>query len=270
MFNSNTYNNNYTYNNPNASFPQSLGNPNSFSSNFTNQHSLIEQQQNINNHNTLHDNLNNDIKNEVLKEYQITVDSLDRNIINYPNQFSFRLSFGNNSSNDKPLINRSFRNVKYIKIDSMILPTYSDIKGLDKDIDFVHDRFVVLKLNNIINTSQLGTNDFTNSTNILMYPKVMYGDYALFKPVNKDSSVIWTDNNNLLNLSNIEFNLLDGKYDNINWMQYKFNELKDKEISDIEKQNQLNEYILDVTKQIVINLRVGVIENKINTEINYR
>ena len=53
-------------------------------------------------------------------------------------------------------------------------------------------------------------------------------------------------------------------------MQYKFNELKDKEISDIEKQKQLNEYILDVTKQIVINLRVGVIENKINTEINYR
>ena len=270
MFNSNTYNNNYTYNNPNASFPQSLGNPNSFNSNFTNQHSLIEQQQNINNHNTLHDNLNNDIKNEVLKEYQITVDSLDRNIINYPNQFSFRLSFGNNSSNDKPLINRTFRNVKYIKIDSMILPTYSDIKGLDKDIDFVHDRFVVLKLNNIINTSQLGTNDFTNSTNILMYPKIRYGDFALYKPVNKDSSVIWTDNNNLLNLSNIEFNLLDGKYDNINWMQYKINELKDKEISDIEKQNQLNEYILDVTKQIVINLRVGVIENKINTEINYR
>ena len=45
---------------------------------------------------------------------------------------------------------------------------------------------------------------------------------------------------------------------------------KEKEISDIEKQNQLTEYILDVTKQIVINLRVGVIENKINTEINYR
>ena len=43
-----------------------------------------------------------------------------------------------------------------------------------------------------------------------------------------------------------------------------------REISDIEKQKQLNEYILDVTKQIVINLRVGVIENKINTEINYR
>ena len=62
----------------------------------------------------------------------------------------------------------------------------------------------------------------------------------------------------------------NGKYDNINWMQYKFNELKGKEISDIEKQKQLNEYILDVTKQIVINLRVGVIENKINTEINYR
>ena len=70
--------------------------------------------------------------------------------------------------------------------------------------------------------------------------------------------------------SNIEFNLLDGKYDNINWMQYKFNELKGKDISDAEKQKQLNEYILDVTKQIVINLRVGVIENKINTEINYR
>lgn len=103
-----------------------------------------------------------------------------------------------------------------------------------------------------------------------MYPKIRYGDFALYKPVNKDSSVIWTDNNNLLNLSNIEFNLLNGKYDNINWVQHKFNELKDKDISDTEKQNQLNKYMLDVTKQILINLRVGVIENKINTEINYR
>lgn len=270
MFNSNSYNNNYSYNNPNGAFPQTLGNPNSFQNNFNLNHSIIEQQQNNNLHNTMHDNLHDNIKNEFIKEYQITVDSNDRNILTYPNQFAFRLSMGSNSAVE-PVINRNFRNVKYVKIDSIILPTKSDLTDDDdNEITTINERFIMLKLNGINQTSQLGTNTNTNSASIIMYPKKIYANdkFVIFKPVNKVSNIINIDDNNLINLNNIEFNLLDGKYEQIDWVKMKLKETETME--EEERKKEVEKYMTDISKQIIINLRVGVVENKLNTEVNYR
>lgn len=266
MFNSNTYNNNYSYNNPNAAFPQTLGNPNSFNNNFKLNHSLIEQQQNTNLHNTMHDNLHNNIKNESIKEFQITVDSIDRNINLYPDPFTFKLTMSNasfNVINDgkeekyfySPNINRNFRNVKYIKIDSIVMPKYYDTttsSNTTTDYDITKERFILLRFNNINNTSQLGTNDISNSPSILFYPKHEYGNFVLFKPVNNNSNIIYVNDNNLINLNNIEFEFFKGDY------------------KKLEFKNKTQQTSLNVDKQVVINLRVGIIENSVNTEINYR
>lgn len=221
-----------------------LNNPNSFNYNFTPSTPLIDQQQTNNQHNTIHDNLKDNIKNETIKEYQITVDTIDRNIVMYPNPYSFKLTMGNNIEMYTPNLNRMFRNVKYLKIDSVIMPiSYNDNK-------LTNERFILLQLNNINSSSQLGTNTALNKPSIILYPRKEYGNYCLFKPVNKNTSIIYTDNNNLINLSNIDFNFLDGSYNKL--------ELTDKE------------NVLSVEKQIIINIRIGVYENTINTEVNYR
>ena len=151
---------------------------------------------------------------------------------------------GNNIEMYTPNLNRMFRNVKYLKIDSVIMPiSYNDTK-------LTNERFILLQLNNINSSSQLGTNTALNKPSIILYPRKEYGNYCLFKPVNKNTNVIYTDNNNLINLSNIEFNFLDGSYNKL--------ELTNKE------------NVLSVEKQIIINIRIGVYENTINTEVNYR
>ena len=120
-----------------------LNNPNSFNYNFTPSAPLIDQQQTNNQHNTIHDNLKDNIKNETIKEYQITVDTIDRNIVMYPNPYSFKLTMGNNIEMYTPNLNRMFRNVKYLKIDSVIMPiSYNDTK-------LTNERFILLQLNNI-------------------------------------------------------------------------------------------------------------------------
>lgn len=312
MFNSNSYRNTYSYNNPNGAFPQTLGNPNSFNNFNTTQHSLIEQQQNNNLHNTLHDNLNDNIKAERIKEYQITIDSIDRNINIYPDPFSFRLTMSPTSSStiirdgnkkeiitsfDSPNINRNFRNVKYIKVDSVIMPKFYDLKEVeienedneeqkltefveDEDKDTTKERFILLRFSNISNTTTIGTNDVSNNHSILLYPYKQYNSsFSLFKPVNMNTNIVCVSDSNLININNVEFSFYDGQYNKIEFSNKKIsvdenNEEDDEQISEEEQiLNEKNNDMrnpLNISKQVVINMRIGVIENNMNTEVNYR
>lgn len=232
---------------------------------------FIPQQDNNNYHNTLHDNLKNYIKNESIKEFQITIDSYDRNILTYPDPFNFRLSLNTTTSSSQqqynaPFLNRNFRNVKYIKIDSIILPKYYDVIKEDEEFiddvnkDTTNERFIILRFNNLGQTFQLGTNDVTNQPSILLYPyKQFNSSFSLFKPVNMNTSIIYVNDNNLINLNNIEFSFYDGQYKQITFSN---------KIYDVEKTDK--RHPLNISKQVIINLRVGIYENSLNTEINYR
>lgn len=236
-----------------------------FSSNVNLSNPLIEKIDNNNPHNTLHDNLNDNIKFENIKEYQITIDSYDRDLTFYPDPYNFRLSM--TGPYTSPSINKSFRNVKYIKIDSIILPKYYDIKKENDDYidditkDTTKERFILLRFDNINQTQQLGTNDFSNRPSILLYPYKKYNDYfSLFKPVNYNTNILFVNDSNLINLNNIDFSFYDGHY---NKLEFKNKDLNEKNISKLNSP-------LNINKQIIINLRIGVIENNMNTEINFR
>jgi hypothetical protein len=60
---------------------------------------------------------------ETLQEYTIIVDSADRDINKYPNPFSYRVFFNPVSGSKDASISRKFNYVKYIKLDTGILPT---------------------------------------------------------------------------------------------------------------------------------------------------
>ena len=110
-------------------------------------------------HNTLYDNMNSNLLSETLTEYRLNIDSYDRNIEIYPDPFKYVLSFAPvlNSTNpltddyvldeqealiysaepsllmsyndklkrsNNPFITREFKNVKFIRIDNLVMPRF--------------------------------------------------------------------------------------------------------------------------------------------------
>lgn len=155
-----------------------------FNHSYQNQPSLINKIDYSNQNNTVHNNLGNNVLDESVVEYKINIDSLDRDYNVYPNPFDFVVNFNAPSRglvrtevlkngklvtvNDKfpgtpgPLINKEFRNVKYIKLDSVVLPQYSnnmkDENGkyvFDPDSYIVDDRFVVLAVDEFSDMSHV-------------------------------------------------------------------------------------------------------------------
>ena len=139
---------------------------------------IIEQMDYTNYNNILHNNIGENVLDEHIVEYKINIDSLDRDIQTYPNPFSFRVQFdalsNGNVRTEKikngelvrvndyfvgapgPKINKRFKNIKYIKLDSIVLPQYTktitndcgDIV-FDQDSYLVDDRFVMISIDEL-------------------------------------------------------------------------------------------------------------------------
>ena len=140
---------------------------------------LIEPYNYTNQNELLHNNIGEIVLDEHIVEYRINIDSIDRDISIYNDPFNFTVKFNppaksiirtevlidpcNRSKGTRieeslmegpprPHINREFKNVKYIKLDSIILPQHHGIvKGtngyeFDKDKFLVDDRFIVLRI----------------------------------------------------------------------------------------------------------------------------
>jgi hypothetical protein len=137
-----------------------------------------------NKNNVLHQNLNDNLLKEALIEYRLNIDSIDRDIIQYPDPFTYIVNFGpvansgvdstikrtslknelkrvnrksgisgNNNINEdlfdeddkyimnyeetlkrvfNPYITRDFKNIKFIRLDNIILPRFNKVI-LNKD-----------------------------------------------------------------------------------------------------------------------------------------
>lgn len=92
--------------------------------------------------NILDNNINKNIKSDVIKEINLVVDSMDRDMDLYPNSFNFKVKFNPTDVEKQPYINKKLENIKSIKIDASILPNYyklekTEVTGatdLDDDI----------------------------------------------------------------------------------------------------------------------------------------
>ena len=102
----------------------------------------------VNRNDLLNNNLQNILLNEEIREYTIIIDSKDRNYQIYPDPFSYEVKFNplpksREKVNGKyvtyeepsPVINDSFKNVRYIKLETIILPFYTKIKQVEKEDD---------------------------------------------------------------------------------------------------------------------------------------
>lgn len=141
---------------------------------------IIEKVDYINKNKLLHNNVGDVVLDEHVVEYRIIIDSLDRDIKVYPDPFSYIVKFnpsGNQSIQNEeyidynkkgkgtkivesrfdaapmPHILKEFKNVKYVKLENVILPQYSKTKpktegGYEFDItsNLPSDRFVALEI----------------------------------------------------------------------------------------------------------------------------
>lgn len=290
---------NYTIGTPNGQFQENIntGYYPSVDSRFVPNAPLIEQTNFANQNNTLHNNLKSNLKQENIKEYIIGVDSLDRNIAYYPDPFNFKLSTHNNismnnniKSMDTPFITKNFKNVKYIKLCNMIMPKFYDIvdKGNPDSPEYdsqydpdsgdydptlidryeynenyynnTQDRFIRLQMQNIPSVVTYQTHQEINTTGTIFYPKKKYNDmFYVAEPIPKDSMIYWTNDSNLLNITDIKFNILNGSYEQLIF--------SNKDVKQTDKNNIQSP--LNKNMQVYITLLIGIIENELSTNITF-
>jgi hypothetical protein len=107
-----------------------------------NTHPIIEKLDFTNKNNIIHNNIGPNILDEHVVEYRIMIDSIDRDIKTYPNPFEYVVKFNPASSSSErdtkgnfvkydgspaPHIGKQFVNIKYIKLENVILPQHSNI-----------------------------------------------------------------------------------------------------------------------------------------------
>lgn len=84
---------------------------------YANQQNIIDKQDFTNKGNVIHNNLGQNLLSEHVSEYKLKINSIDRNVSSYPSIFKQRIMF-----DDSCGLLRSFKNVKYISIDTIVLP----------------------------------------------------------------------------------------------------------------------------------------------------
>jgi hypothetical protein len=123
------------------------------------QKSMFNNHDFINDGTLLHNNLYPNILTEEIKEYSVLIDSKDRNYQIFPNPFRYDVTFNPVHSakervdgkivsyeDPNPVINKGFENVRYIKLEDVILPfhnrTFKHTRKLDEPDERGLDAYV--------------------------------------------------------------------------------------------------------------------------------
>ena len=198
---------------------------------------MLEKIDHTNNGNLVHNNINENTLDEHIVEYKIHIDSADRDPKHFKDPFNYIVSFNAISNqiykerkkdgtlvehelkgSSAPFINKEFKNVKYVKMDSILLPRYTTIYDdtgyvFDTDSDsssnIYDDRFVILRIDELHNedNTTFSTNINTEKSFGLIYPdKLVSKDYYFGTPFFAEKH--WK-NSNLGNISKLSIKFLD-------------------------------------------------------------
>jgi len=73
-----------------------------------------------------------------LVQYGLNIDSADRSLIAFPNPFQFNITFNGDKNSNQPVIQRKYKDIKYLKLETVTLPNNYTIKqtALSRDADY--------------------------------------------------------------------------------------------------------------------------------------
>lgn len=237
-----------------------------YNSGFVPQRELISEPDYTNRGGVLHNNLGENLMNQDVEEYSIYIDSNDRDINIYPNPFSFSVRFGDNhKKNEKgPHIDIDFKNVKYIRLDSIILPRfiYNDSYTLndEKLTDWRYVSMNIDELNTgdskIYSTSNSNPNKNSSRAFSYIYPDkwINRGHYLGY--VNGGSRIY--KYSNLGNIKKLTFTFSD---DNGNEIKPNIN-LNSNDMQD-------DDHPLNPDRQLFMSFKIGVVESQLNTNTQF-
>lgn len=144
----------------------------------------------------LYNNLDSNLLREEIREYSVMIDSKDRNYQVYPDPFNYEVRFNplpksRENVNGRyiiheepaPIINESFSNVKYIKLESSILPLFNRIKQVEEKEDdeiikrwkvdtsksIIDDMYTMLSIGEHSDTNYKSTNDALSDSFAVIY-----------------------------------------------------------------------------------------------------
>lgn len=193
---------------------------------------MIEQINHANDGHLIHNNIAPSVLEENIVEYRINIDSRDRDTTAYKDPFHYKVTFnppsgriirnaGRIRPNDtriegppEPHILREFKNIKYVKLDNIILPRFSDIveteEGWKVDTSgnmLIDDRFVILSIKEINNTFTFATNKHTQDSFGLVIPDRSIGT-KFYSGIPYYGTKIYK-NSNLGNITTLTIDFLD-------------------------------------------------------------
>jgi hypothetical protein len=267
--------------------------------NFTKQNdNLIDRPDFVNRGGVIHNNLGDKLLAEHVSEYKIHIASSDRNTDSHRSPFAMKVYFG--SGLKDPSISRKFKNIKYISIDSIVLPrtiaidvsnvningniypcesAYSSIarNSVSSLTTLKNHKFIVVKINELSSNKNLGTSNLLDSDTFAFVPDYCMGsDNVMWKPMHNNRNIY--PNSILHNISSLTITVYDEYGNVLSLVDHNGNKIIGKNISGInfdyidyvsnESDNTSVAYTDNVT-QVIYNFTFGVIENELNTQTNY-
>lgn len=209
---------------------------NNFNQAFVPQKTLIDRMDFRNNGGLLHNNIGDTVYTEKISESTIYIDGEDRAKTNFPNPFKFTVTFGGVGTSTetklvngkfvkstyegtpKPVIRREFKNVKYIRLNHVIIPRTNVVEksgnpddpeyalaSTDNNLDAY--KFLVLKIKELDNNKVFATNSIIGDDCFMLYPdRTMGTNHSMWIPTNGNRIY---SNASLFNLKRMSIELTD-------------------------------------------------------------
>jgi hypothetical protein len=278
-------NQNWTSGNPNNNFrPQSTNQQNinkeqwvNFNKGFRESKPIIDPINYQNKNNLIHNNVGDYVLDEHIVEYRIMIDSIDRDVSKFKNPFKYVVKF--NPSSDQtinlkngktrfkgdhgPSILRSFKNVKYVKLDNLILPQHHKIVEstpdnweIDTSESLNDDRFIILSIDELDNTQTYSTNNHSDAFGIIIAGKCFGDKYFKGNPYNSQK---YYKNSSLGNIDKLTIEFKDSFGEPL---------VIDNLDTQIEDKNDPRNPLFK-QHQNHMSLIIGVVESQINTNTKF-
>lgn len=223
--------------NARAQFANNVNISTNLQQSFTPNRPLIDTPDFVNKGQVLHNNLAEKLLAERVVEYRIQISSADRDIKCFPNIFDIKTSFGN--SNYCPNIKRPFKNIRYITLNSVIMPrtiaidtshvcTTEHEKCCPDNFNIyptssaikcpppcppsnpLHNLechpYLILKIKELKTENNMASNSLLDGDGFMLIPDQKLGDMYLWKP--RRTTVVYP-NSLLSNLCNLSLLLTD-------------------------------------------------------------
>jgi hypothetical protein len=176
----------------------------------------------------IYNNISDKLSVDILVEYVIMIESIDRDIEKYPNPFKYKIYFNPVAQTKDAYIYKTFENVKYIKLETAILPRkYSYLR---KDITSN-----ITDVTTLINTNWKRNDNLTfNTVNYTMIEdyiidNIRYIKYGITRPlpelIDKVYELQYNINTSLFTL--YEFQLINLSLEDEKFVLLNIDEIKD-------------------------------------------